>query len=786
MKHIITLLSQIKTNTAICFQFRYSFFSNVLSFAIFTAFLLINTNKTFAQTNNVGIGTVTPDNTSILDLVSTSRGFLVPRMTTAQRTAIASPASSLIIYNTTTNTLQYNSGTPAAPVWLDVVAGAGVLGTGLAGQVPYWTAANTIGGSNNLFWNNGTIRLGIGNAAPAHTLDVSGNIGLTASSYINFGATDGTTGYGLRDNAGNIQYKNSGGAWAALGNTLDASYNQGGAGAGRTITANSGAVLLNGSNAADWTLSANSNAAGGVVFIQNTGSGLSFRVDDVAADATPFVIDDAGRVGIGTSAPSSTVSLDVAGNTRITGNLEVTGVIDPQALVLLPQGGAPVSQKGKMYFDGGTNNLKVYDGSAWQSVQTGTSSLSGSGTTGYLTYWNGASTLTGSSNLFWNTTQNRLGIATPTPSHTLDVNGNIGLATSSYINFDANDGVTGYGFRDNAGTIEYKNSGGAWAAFSAGGGNTLDAAYDQGGAGAGRTITVSDGSVSLVGSNAADWTLRASSNAAGGVFYIDNTGSGLSMKVSDNSGSMPFVIDQNGYVGVGILAPTTNLSIYENNTHEAPALNIEQAGSGDAAVKFQLPGQNAVLGIDQSDNNNIKISNTTSLTGTNDYTDANSMVSIHTEAGSEGIVDLNHQSRVRAYLNTDQTIPDGTWTKISFDAETYDEKSEFSGGTFTAKETGYYQVNARTNFAVDVSSVDNSYVSIAIWVDGSGYSIGNQLSVMDVGGNANIYSNAPIVSDVVYLAAGQTIEIYCYQNTGMARLTNSGPRIVYVSIHKLS
>ncbi|MDQ2769447.1 MAG: hypothetical protein M3Y54_02975, partial [Bacteroidota bacterium] len=48
----------------------------------------------------VGINTPTPNASSVLDLVSTSKGLLVPRMTTAQRTAIASPATGLLVYQT--------------------------------------------------------------------------------------------------------------------------------------------------------------------------------------------------------------------------------------------------------------------------------------------------------------------------------------------------------------------------------------------------------------------------------------------------------------------------------------------------------------------------------------------------------------------------------------------------------------------------------------------------------------------------------------------------------------
>lgn len=58
----------------------------------------------------LGLGTITPDSKSLLDLSSTTRGFLAPRMTTAQRNAIVSPPNGLMIYNTTLNQYQsYNS-----------------------------------------------------------------------------------------------------------------------------------------------------------------------------------------------------------------------------------------------------------------------------------------------------------------------------------------------------------------------------------------------------------------------------------------------------------------------------------------------------------------------------------------------------------------------------------------------------------------------------------------------------------------------------------------------------
>ena len=54
----------------------------------------------------VGIGTATPAASAKLDVSSTTQGFLPPRMTTVQRDAIVSPATGLVIFNTSTNSLE--------------------------------------------------------------------------------------------------------------------------------------------------------------------------------------------------------------------------------------------------------------------------------------------------------------------------------------------------------------------------------------------------------------------------------------------------------------------------------------------------------------------------------------------------------------------------------------------------------------------------------------------------------------------------------------------------------
>jgi hypothetical protein len=77
----------------------------------------------------VGIGTTTPLESAQLDVTSTSKGFLPPRMTSAQRGNITSPVAGLMVYQTdaTAGFYLYNG-----TAWVRLIAdGAGSLSSGL-------------------------------------------------------------------------------------------------------------------------------------------------------------------------------------------------------------------------------------------------------------------------------------------------------------------------------------------------------------------------------------------------------------------------------------------------------------------------------------------------------------------------------------------------------------------------------------------------------------------------------------------------------------------------------
>ena len=70
-----------------------------------------NNIMTLRSTGVIGINTNAPNASAQLEVASTTRGFLCPRMTTTQKNAIASPATGLQVYDTTLNRPCFYDGT---------------------------------------------------------------------------------------------------------------------------------------------------------------------------------------------------------------------------------------------------------------------------------------------------------------------------------------------------------------------------------------------------------------------------------------------------------------------------------------------------------------------------------------------------------------------------------------------------------------------------------------------------------------------------------------------------
>ncbi|UWX60757.1 hypothetical protein N0B40_00470 [Chryseobacterium oranimense] len=79
---------------------------------IITSILVMASCSITAQ---VGINTSTPDPSSVLDITSTSKGMLLPRI--SNLSSVTNPATGLVIFDTNRKCISQNVGTPAAPDW---------------------------------------------------------------------------------------------------------------------------------------------------------------------------------------------------------------------------------------------------------------------------------------------------------------------------------------------------------------------------------------------------------------------------------------------------------------------------------------------------------------------------------------------------------------------------------------------------------------------------------------------------------------------------------------------
>ncbi len=121
------------------------------------------------------------DTSAMLDISSSSKGMLMPRMNQSSRNGIHLPATGLMIYQTdNTPGFYYNSGTPASPTWTAVSGGGGTSAGSIipfASGLPI-TMTTMLGG----FLNTGSV-VGFGNSATGITplggaIDLTGGAGI--------------------------------------------------------------------------------------------------------------------------------------------------------------------------------------------------------------------------------------------------------------------------------------------------------------------------------------------------------------------------------------------------------------------------------------------------------------------------------------------------------------------------------------------------------------------------------------------------------------------------------
>ncbi|MBI5530484.1 MAG: helix-turn-helix domain-containing protein, partial [Candidatus Doudnabacteria bacterium] len=515
-----------------------------------------NSNFYFnASTTQLSLGTNSPSASAILQLNSTSTGFLAPRMTQAERDAIVSPASGLLVYNTNTNQYNVFNGTS----WVAVGSGgsgtgSGSVGTGTPGSFAYYPSATDEVQPQQVLFVSGN-NIGIGSNTPSSRLTVVSTS--TVSNILTLASTTGTS-LVVVDANGKV------GIGSATPSTLLA--------------------------------------------IQGKGTLDPFDVATVTG-ASLLRVSANGNVGVGTTTPGQT--LTVAGTGLFTGNLTGLGNLNVSGQTTLGNASVTALTLAGSLYD--SNNSSGTNGMILQTTGTGTQwvATSSLGIVGGIQTINGLSSL--NQTLATNTTATGLTqtITSTGSTHTFNLSLTPGYviplsaSTTEWSNFYATPSTritAGTGLAWSGNTLNASN------AFTGSGINGQVAYWNSATGLTSSSALLHNGTV--VGVNATSSNIN---------LLVQGTGSNTPFQVNSSTGSSLLTVLPNGNVGIGTATPAELLQVGDLITLHSPVggsvrrlgFNMYYDGSSD---RYMVDGLAAEIRFDKRNTGSLKFNIATSST----------------------------------------------------------------------------------------------------------------------------------------------------------------------------
>jgi hypothetical protein len=362
------------------------------SLLIITVFLFMFENV-ISQT---GIGTSSPDASSILTINSLDKGMLLPRLNLGERRLINFPANGLLIFNTTFKNIEVNSGTASQPFWTSVTGSQGFsgisTGTGVSGVVVDPITLQPIDVLNYATGPSSYIGGGVNNSASgAFSVIGGGTTNFTTGAYSVVAGGSTNEADGIHSTiAGGTTNNVSGDTASVSGGTTNNASGMNSSIGGCTSNNTSGINAHIGGGSSNNSPSINSSIGGGVSNLASgANSSISGGTSNIASGAHSTVsggtsnqaLGLSSSIGGGTSNIANGVSSTVGGGTSNIAdgfNTTVGGGTDNRAYDIASTISGGTSNRANASYSsisGGTSNISNGD---YSSVSGGFANFSNS------------------------------------------------------------------------------------------------------------------------------------------------------------------------------------------------------------------------------------------------------------------------------------------------------------------------------------------------------------------------------------------------------------------------
>lgn len=499
----------------------------------------------------VGIGTSSPSSCAILDVQSTQKGVLIPRLTTANRTAIVAPCIGLLVFDTDLNAFCFNT----TNGWVTITGqGGGAVGaTGPTGPqgMPGFPGANGINGMDGTNGTNG----------------VNGNVWLSGTTVPSSGQGSVNDFY-INTSTGAYYKKTSSSVWTLQGSLV-------------------GPAGTAGANGSTWW-------SGNIAPTPSQGSINDFYINTTNGNYYK-------KTGANTWSLLGSLR-GPAGTTGATGPAGANGAQGPTG----PAGANGLNGATGPQGANGTNGTNGSNGATGPTGPTGPAgSGSGggglSGTTNYIVKFTSANT--GGNALLYDNGSG-IGIGTVSPSYPLHVSSSAGISGYFTNNNGANDPLWGYnnaaaGSAGGCGVVGISSQTGNLAAGLWGENyNTSGTGVVGFGNSAGAVLMAGGSGGAFTGTITGLYAKASSSNPSQSV-YTDNFGS--IVRVNYWSGSTQYKIQGAGTVST-IVKDVNNKEVVMHAT-ETPEIYLQDYGQS------ALVNGKAHISIDPTFAKNVIINN---------------------------------------------------------------------------------------------------------------------------------------------------------------------------------